>query len=225
MANENGYIKLFSKFQHWGWYSDSKSVHLFIHLLINANFKDGWFMCEQIKRGELATSVNSLSERTGLTHKEVRTRLKNFEKTGEIGKRTGNRFTVITICKYDSYQHNPNDKGKPTGKQRANEGQTKGKQRATIEEEKKKRRIDEKSESSAHPIQKFISKNYPDLDSMEEPLTFEQAELIERRYSPPGIKETIRAMNNKWHTNTKQLRSTYDTIANWMPEKYKKPTL
>ena len=33
----NGWIKLFRNFTKWEWYSDSESVHLFLHLLLKGN--------------------------------------------------------------------------------------------------------------------------------------------------------------------------------------------
>ena len=119
MATDRGFVKLFGKFRHWGWYTDSKAVHLFIHLLLCANYEPGNFLGKVIKRGQLATSLRTLSLATGLTEKEIRTRLKNFQKTGEILTESGKQFTLITICKYDSY----NPPYKTEGKQRANKGQ------------------------------------------------------------------------------------------------------
>jgi len=225
MATDNGHIKLFGKFRHWGWYTDSKAVHLFVHLLLSANYEDGYFLGTHIKRGQLATSIESLSRATGLTTKEVRLRLKNFEKTGEIGKQAGNRFTVITICKYDSYQANPKEKGKPEGKRRANGGQTKGKRRATIEEDKTIRREEDKTKESVnrtHPFLQYIDKNYPQLNQMKNPMTPEEAELVRKAYMKEGIDATLNDMCNKWET-VKHLESTYRTVVSWMPDKYKKP--
>jgi hypothetical protein len=224
MATDRGFVKLFGKFRHWGWYTDSKAVHLFIHLLLCANYEPGKFLGKVIKRGQLATSLRSLSLATGLTEKEVRTRLKNFEKTGEILTESGNRFTLITICKYDNYNP-PDDK---RGKRTANEGQTKGKRRATIEEDKTIRLKEEREKHSPaslvenHPILDFINKETPILNTMEEPLTKDQADIIRRRYTRDGTEITFHNMKNKWST-VQNYKSTYSTFINWCEDKYKKP--
>lgn len=45
-----------------------------------------------------------LSTKMKLSQQRVRTILKNLENTQEISTQTTNKYTVITICKYDSYQ-------------------------------------------------------------------------------------------------------------------------
>lgn len=228
MASDNGYIKLFSKFKYWGWYTDSRAVHLFIHLLISANYKDGFFLGEPIKRGELATSIGSLSEQTGLTHQEVRTRLKNFEKTGEINKRTNNRFTIITICKYESYQTKPDKHNKQPNKRLTNKQQTANKQLTTIEEDKTIRLKEEREKHSPaslvenHPVLDWIQMRMPELNTMEEPLTKRDMEILEKDYTKDGIKKTLLKMHNKWDI-VQKYKSTYSTFVLWCEDKYVKP--
>jgi len=224
MATDRGFVKLFGKFRHWGWYTDSKAVHLFIHLLLCANYEPGNFLGKVIKRGQLATSLRTLSLATGLTEKEIRTRLKNFQKTGEILTESGKQFTLITICKYDSY----NPPYKTEGKQRANKGQTKGKQRATIEEDKTIRRKEVcvytrtlSLQELENPLLKMINEKLPELNTMQQPMTLEQAEKAMRIYQWGGIVDTLGDMVNKFD-KIKDNRSTYLTLRSWMPDKHKK---
>lgn len=101
---QGGFIKLFRSFKDWEWYTDSKTVHLFIHILLNANWKPKRWKGIEVQRGQFITSYDNLSFHTGMTKQEVRTRLKRLEKTGEINTRTNRQFTLITVCKYDTYQ-------------------------------------------------------------------------------------------------------------------------
>lgn len=100
----SGWIKLHRKLQKWEWYQDSKMVHLFIHLLFEANYEDKKWMGVKIKRGQFATGLKALSKNTGISIQSLRTNLTRLEKTGEINRRSNNLFTVITICNYESYQ-------------------------------------------------------------------------------------------------------------------------
>ena len=103
---ENGWIKIYRKFQDWEWYSDSQAVHLFLHLLLSANIKDKKWKGKNIYRGEFISSVKSLSEATGIPTISVRRKLKILQESGVILIKTTNRFSDITICKYDDYQTN-----------------------------------------------------------------------------------------------------------------------
>lgn len=108
-----GFIKLHRKLQQWEWYNKSEMVHLFIHLLINANSEDGEWQKQPIKRGQLITGLHSLSEKTGISIRTIRTCLGRLKSTNELTIKSTNKFSVITICKYDDY----NDNKKKTDKQ------------------------------------------------------------------------------------------------------------
>lgn len=115
-----GHIKLFRQILNWEWYTDTNTTRLFIHLLLKANWKDGKFMGYDIPKGSLATSLDSLAKQTGLSIRNIRTSLDKLEKTGEIDKRTTNKFTIINIVNYKEFQ----DEKNKTDKQLTNDRQT-----------------------------------------------------------------------------------------------------
>lgn len=117
----DGFIKLYKKIENWQWYKDSTTLHLFIDLLLDANYEDSKVGFEIIKRGQCLTSLKRMHERTGLTIKQIRTALDKLEKSGEIGKQTTNRNSIITINKYNDYQ----EKGKQTASKRQTKGNIK----------------------------------------------------------------------------------------------------
>lgn len=100
----SGWIKLHRKIKEWEWYKDSQIVHLFYHLIVSANDKDKKWKYFNIRRGEFVTSVRNISEETGIPVISVRRKLEVLEESGAILRKTTNKFTLITICKYDSYQ-------------------------------------------------------------------------------------------------------------------------
>lgn len=116
-----GYIKLWRSLLKWEWYSDVNVSRLFIHLLLTANYEDTTWRGETIHRGQRLTSVAKLSEETGLTTKEVRTALNKLTRTNELTIKTTNKFSVITVEKYDFFQSSDDGEGKQPGKQTASD--------------------------------------------------------------------------------------------------------
>ena len=103
-----GFIITDRNIVYWRWYKVPGMLHLFMHLILMANFKEGMWQGIIVKRGQLITSRNRLSRETGLTEKEVRTGLKRLQRTGEIVIKATNQYSMITICNYDTYQGQDN---------------------------------------------------------------------------------------------------------------------
>ena len=124
------FIKLYEQITRWGWYTNVNTAHLFIHLLLKANYGDSECAGQRICRGQMLTSLPALASDTGLTVKEVRTALAHLVKTGEVADQSNNRFRLITITKYNEYQASETDdpdsrkaaKGQAVGSLRAGSG-------------------------------------------------------------------------------------------------------
>lgn len=101
-----GWISLYKKFTYWKWYKDINVKTLFIHLLLKASYEDTIWNDIEVKRGQVITSRKHLSEETGLSEQQIRTSLKKLQSTEEITIQATNKYTVITIEKYDFYQSN-----------------------------------------------------------------------------------------------------------------------
>lgn len=128
-----GWISLHRKFIEWGWYDDNNTKSLFIHLLLKANNSSKTWRGKTINRGQLFTSLGHLSIELGLTIKQVRISIEKLASTGEIITVGASNGTMISVCKYDTYQQNY----KKDGKRGANEGQTDGKRGATTNKKNK----------------------------------------------------------------------------------------
>lgn len=100
----NGWIKLHRKILDWEWFTSPSTLQLFIYLLLRANKEDKKWRGILIKRGQLVTSVATISEETKLSTQQVRTSLNRLKSTNEITSKTTNRFTLVTVCKYESCQ-------------------------------------------------------------------------------------------------------------------------
>ncbi len=85
-------------------YKDSTMVHLFINLLLSANYSDGRCRGQEVKRGQLITGKKLLHQETGMSEHRIRTALKRLVDSQEITIESTKRFTLITILNYDKYQ-------------------------------------------------------------------------------------------------------------------------
>lgn len=116
-----GHIKIDRKILKWEWYQDSNMVHLFIHLLLTANHADGSWQGKQVARGQLITSRGKLSITSGLSEMQVRVCLSKLKMTGEITIKVTNKYSLITICKYDTYQSSKSESNQQNIQQSNNE--------------------------------------------------------------------------------------------------------
>ena len=99
-----GYIKLHRSILDWEWYKDTNTKSIFIHLLLNACYDNCRFMGKSVSRGEYITSLSRISSDLNIPIRQVRTAIKRLKETGEIDTQTTNKYTKVTICKYESYQ-------------------------------------------------------------------------------------------------------------------------
>jgi hypothetical protein len=105
----NGWIKLHRKITEWEWYKDLSTSKLFIHLVIMANHEDKNWKGVEVKRGQLITGRKVLAEETGLSEQQIRTSLTKLKSTSEITINSTNKYTIVTICEYETYQLINND--------------------------------------------------------------------------------------------------------------------
>ena len=115
--NVNGHIKLDRKILSWEWYDDANTFRVFIHLLLMATHKDGRYRGFEIKRGEVVTGRLKLASALRLSEMEIRTCLNKLKSTNEITTRTTNKFSIISICKYDIYQSFRNENNQQDNQQ------------------------------------------------------------------------------------------------------------
>jgi uncharacterized phage protein (TIGR02220 family) len=118
-----GWIKLHRKLADWEWYKKSNMVHLFLHMVLTANFEDKTWQGVTIKRGELITGRKKLSAETGISEQSIRTCFFNLQSTSEITIRSTNKYSIITICNYELYQNedNSNNQQIPNKKLKTNQ--------------------------------------------------------------------------------------------------------
>ena len=150
----DGWIKLYRSMLEWEWYDDINTKCVFIHCLLMANFEPKKWRGIDVQRGSFITSVSQLAEQTHLSEQSVRTSLNKLKLTKELTIKSTNKFTIITITNYDSYQQlesqdqqtNQQANQQTTNKQLTNNQQTTN-NNVRIKERKKERSKEENKET------------------------------------------------------------------------------
>ena len=188
----SGWIKIHRKFLDWEWFNKSEAVHLFIYLVMKANHKDGQWQGIDIKKGQFATSFGKISSDTGISLQMIRTLLKKFEKTNEINTQTTNKYTIITICKYECYQQ----ESEQPNTQLTNKQQTTNKQLTTNKNDKNNKKEN-------------IYRNFKHLS-----LSFDEFNKLCIDYTKQQIDDILDQIQN--NANNKKYTSLYLTAKNWL---------
>ena len=176
-----GFIKLHKQMVNWQWYKDNNTKILFIDLLLDANFIESKSGFLTIKRGQVLTSLKRMSERTGLSFREIRTALSKLVKSGEIDKQTTNANTIITIKNYSQYQD--------LDKRKTNERQTKDNIKE-YKEEKEYKEINRKEN-----IKEKIEQKY--FDSLKVNTIFNEFLELRKKLKAVNSERAINTLINK----------------------------
>lgn len=145
--NSKGFMRLHRQLLDWEWFDNSQMVHVWIYFLLKANYQDSKWHGIDIPRGSFITSLDTICKDTGLSLQNVRTCMNKLKSTGEITTQSTNKYSVITICKYETYNLQESDVNKQDNKQTniqstsnqqaVNKQLTTDKERKEIEELKK----------------------------------------------------------------------------------------
>lgn len=120
MENQ-GFIKVYRKMLKWEWFTEPNTSHLFMYLLLSANYTPQKWHGNVIQRGQLLTNLKDIQKDTGISLQSVRTCLKRLVKTKEITVEPTNKYSIITVCNYDNYQCMPDaDDNQLTSNEQAN---------------------------------------------------------------------------------------------------------
>jgi len=106
-----GFIKLHRCLKQSAFYKDSEYVHLWVHLLMSVNRTQKRLKVDKTNQyivllpGQVLTSRDKLSEQTGISSSKIQRILKSFESEQQIEQQTFSKYRVISITKWQQYQH------------------------------------------------------------------------------------------------------------------------
>ena len=101
---DRGWIKIYRSLLDWEWFDDAETMQLFLYLLLSANYEDKKWRGIVVHRGEFVISLRSTAKRLKTTVQRLRTRLQKLEECGTISYRPTQRYTIVSIYNYDTYQ-------------------------------------------------------------------------------------------------------------------------
>lgn len=125
--SDTGYIKLHRSLVNWRYFTSPNYLLVWIYLLLEAKHKPQKWKDKTIEKGQLVTSVQRISEATGISVRKVRTILNNL-KGEELTIKSTNKYSLITILNYAQYQYSELKSDKQTDNQLTNKCQTNVKQ-------------------------------------------------------------------------------------------------
>ena len=113
----NTFILLNRKIMEWEWYTSPNVFRVFVHCLIRCNHKDNKWRGSLILRGSFISSYDKIASELDLTRDQVRYAMTKLTETKEITTQGTNKYLIVTVCNYDTYQKNRgNKKGNKKGK-------------------------------------------------------------------------------------------------------------
>ena len=100
-----GFILIYRKIQENPIWRYPAYVHLWLYLLLNANWKDRETIDGvKVPRGSLLTGRAKLAQDCNSTEQSIRTALSRLESTSMITMKSTSRGTIVSVTNYDKYQ-------------------------------------------------------------------------------------------------------------------------
>ena len=100
------YIKLFRKILKWGWYGDTNTFRVFMHILLKAQYRPTVYKGVSINSGECVFGRKAWAKELGLSEQQIRTAISHLQSTNEITITSTNKFSVIHVVKWEFWQIN-----------------------------------------------------------------------------------------------------------------------
>mgnify|MGYP003300454346 CR=1 FL=1 len=122
-----GWFKIPRELISWRWYNEEGMLRMLLYLIERAHLKDEFVGNIPVKRGQVITSEWRLCDRLDMSRRRVRLSLARLQSDGYIIVKPNNRYTSVTICKFDDYVGQFKGK-RTTDVQQANNGRTADKQ-------------------------------------------------------------------------------------------------
>jgi hypothetical protein len=119
---ENGYVRIYRTLTKKGYYTQSEYVHLWVHLIMKATYRDKEFLfnnkIEHLTAGQFIAGRKILSKETGIQESKVERILKCFETEHQIEQQSFNKFRIISILNWNEYQVNEQQNEQQVNNQR-----------------------------------------------------------------------------------------------------------
>lgn len=227
----SGFIKIHRSIMEWEWYDDTKTFVLFLHILLKANYKEKKWRGKTIKRGQLWTSLDSLSEETQLSKQQIRTILNKLKSTGEITDQSTHEGRMVTVLNYDKYQnvtdeltHNQQTDNTQTNTQATDDQQTSNRPPTDLQHQHKNVKNDKKgkNDKEREEVKKVIKRfTPPTLDQVAEYMTERNLEAYRIKTESEKYFDYYSA--NGWKAGRNPMKDWKASVRNWLSNNYSQP--
>lgn len=185
----HGWIKLHRTLTQWQWYSDSKTIHLFIHLLLNACHEPQKWQDITLQKGQLVVGRQKLASALNMTQNEIRQRLHRLKTCNAIVIKCTNKYSLVTITNWESYQN--------TTEKRTNKSPAKHQQTTTNKKGKNK-------------------KKYSNIDTLDFSKFSNSEKSYFTTHAPNvNIPDLIDTLKNYCHAHGKVYKNYYSALQNF----------
>ena len=135
------WVKLHRRIEDRWRYSEGDTARVFFHLLIRATHKayNSWWV--YLEPWQCIVWRKILADKLKISERAVRTAITRLISTNEITIKTTNRFTVITLVKWEDFQSDDEKTTNASTNRLTNKRPTNDQQTTTIQEQKNKRII------------------------------------------------------------------------------------
>ncbi len=208
------WVKLSRKITDWEWYTDSVVMRVFVHLLIIANWQPKKWKGETIDVGEAVIGRKALAEALELSEQQVRTALDKLESSKTISRRATNKYTIVKVLKYCTYQGSDIEEQPTNNQQITNNQPTNNQQITTPKELKTLRSQEDKNDiSSCYDARiKKIIQLYEQNIGVLSPVAVDELKDILSTHTPElvelAISEAVKA-------NARSIKYIRGVLRNW----------
>ena len=222
--SKDGYIKVYRSIRkHWLW-GAAKKTHFeaWFDLLIRATHSGkketvGYDLIE-VGEGQVLTSQEGLATDWKWDRGAVRKFLLMLEKDKMINIQATKKYTMITVCNYDSYQNK-----KPTAQQQDNISATSAQHQRTIYNNENNDNNVLLGENEKEEFEKFLNwckEKAPRVLEMQSPITYPELKKLKEKYQPVQLSDLLIKMHN-YKPLLKNNISGYLTALNWLSREQK----
>lgn len=121
MTQNGRFIKLWGSIKDWEWADDLEMVGFWVHLLMEANWQDKQWRGITVKRGQLIFGRREWAKKLNVSEQRLRTIIARLKSTSEITIQSTNKYSILTIVKYEKYQSQENKSTSKTTSKTSNE--------------------------------------------------------------------------------------------------------
>lgn len=168
---EEGYVKIFRSLLSWEWFEDSKTLQVWIYILLRVQYEDTRWRGIQIRRGQMLESLAGIAENTGMSVQSVRTAISHLKSTHEITCQSTRYGMLINVIKWADFQGqtdliNTEINTESNKESTRNQQRIKKEKKVKKKEERVKREDDSSSFSppSLSEISLYVSENHLNVD-------------------------------------------------------------